>query len=104
MTDRTSDERQAVNQMADRGRVTWHSSGEDEGPDVGISLGLGGSRMLWAGEITDRRHGTGGPAVAALGDSGGWWLMMYPDGEVIARFVDAEMAGVFFDLLRENLK
>lgn len=32
------------------GKVTWHSSGEDEGPDVGMQLDLGHGRSLWLGE------------------------------------------------------
>lgn len=36
--------------QASSGKVTWHSSGEDEGPDVGLQLDLGHGRSLWLGE------------------------------------------------------
>lgn len=51
------------------GSVTWHSSGEDAGPDVGISVGLGKS-MLFVGEVP--------------GQVGGWSMAIYPlEGERI---------------------
>lgn len=34
------------------GQVRWHSSGEDEGPDVGYEIGLPDGSTLWIGEIT----------------------------------------------------
>lgn len=34
------------------GGVTWHSSDEDSGPDVGISVYLGPDDRLWCGEIS----------------------------------------------------
>lgn len=37
-----------------RGEVTWHSSGPDEGPDVGVSVSLGLEEELWFGEISRR--------------------------------------------------
>jgi hypothetical protein len=39
--------------MTAAGLVTWHSSEEDGGPDVGLSLGLGDGAMLWVGEGSD---------------------------------------------------
>ena len=42
------------------GRVTWLSSEEDGGPDVGVVLGLGEGRSLFIGElpnITLQEHG-----------------------------------------------
>lgn len=38
----------------ERGAVTWHSSDEDSGPDVGLSMGLGDGKLLWVGEVPDR--------------------------------------------------
>lgn len=45
------------------GNVCWHSSEEDGGPDVGISVGLGGG-MLFVGEVP--------------GLIGGWSMAYYP--------------------------
>ena len=81
------------------GKITWHSSEEDGGPDVGMMLGLGDGRALWVGEITRHEHEEGGEAVAALGSDGGWWLATYPGPEVLAKFADSETAREFFDRL-----
>lgn len=83
----------------ERGKIVWHSTGEDEGPVVGMSLGLGDGRAMWVGEITRSAWQGGGEAVAALGSDGGWWLMVYPDHQPLAKFADAEMAQNFFYLI-----
>lgn len=62
------------------GRVTWLSSEEDGGPDVGVVLGLGEGRSLFIGElpnITLQEHGLDP-------NDGSWWLSMYePDDHII---------------------
>lgn len=83
----------------ERGRIVWHCSEEDGGPDVGMSLGLGHGWAMWVGEITRAAHADGGEAVAALGDDCGWWLMIYPDHVPLARFADVEGAHEFFDYI-----
>jgi hypothetical protein len=40
--------------MTRPGYVVWHSSEEDGGPDVGITVGLGDGKMLWVGERSGR--------------------------------------------------
>ncbi|NII59806.1 hypothetical protein [Sphingomonas aerolata] len=40
--------------MTQPGYVVWHSSEEDGGPDVGITVGLGDGKMLWVGERSGR--------------------------------------------------
>ncbi|WP_395543416.1 hypothetical protein [Neotabrizicola sp. sgz301269] len=65
--------------MYQSGETVWHSSGDDAGPDVGISVGLGDA-ALFAGELPEPDG------------SIGWGLAIYPqDGEriTIARSVDA---------------
>ncbi|MFH5949287.1 hypothetical protein [Roseomonas xinghualingensis] len=79
-----------------RGRVTWHSTGEDEGPDVGLSMGLG-KGVLYVGEITSDCHAEGGEEAAALGDDCGWWLTLR--GIPLGRFVSVEAGREFFDVL-----
>lgn len=81
----------------ERGHVVWHCSEEDGGPDVGLSLGLGNGKAMWVGEITKDAHAEGGAAVAALGDDGGWWLMLYPDRVPLAKFADRYDAQEFFE-------
>lgn len=76
------------------GHVIWHMSEEGGGPDVGISIGLGGGKALWIGDITDREHLE---ATAPMGGPGGWWLMFYPDRVPFAKFTDAEAAREFSD-------
>ena len=45
------------------GQVRWHCSGEDEGPDVAIMMGLGSGRSLWIGELLDGEYCGPGFAV-----------------------------------------
>lgn len=65
-----------IDMMAEKGRVTWLTSGPDEGPDCGLVLGLGEGASLHMGEFAD----------ATLRDAGinpddfpgiGWWLAVY---------------------------
>lgn len=90
-------------EMTERGFVTWHSSDEDSGPDVGISIGLGRDRgMIWIGEVTRDRWEQGGEEVATLGADDGWWLMVYPEKgppEIVGRFISTEAARDFADTL-----
>lgn len=88
-----------TNDQTEFGKITWHSSEEDGGPDVGMMLGLGGGQALWVGEITRRAHEDGGEAVSALGSDGGWWLATYPGPQILAKFADAETAREFFEQL-----
>ena len=85
------------------GRVIWHSTDEDSGPDVGISTGMGKGRSLWIGEITNHRWDEldDEQKAATGGTSAGWWLMIYPDCIPLARFVDAESARGFADIIVE---
>lgn len=92
-------------QCALLGFVSWHFTEEGGALDIGISIGLGGGRTLWIGEITDHRHEEGGEEAAALGPNDGWWLMLYDDKnavtEVFGKFVDADAARTFSDLIEE---
>lgn len=80
------------------GGLTWHSSGPDEGPDVGVSIYLGSDDRLWAGEISrdlfDRCNG----AENFDGD-GGWFLVRYTgqDTRLIAKFSEQYEAQDFMD-------
>lgn len=89
----------AERSMYDAGKTTWHSSDEDSGPDVGLSLGLGDGKMLWIGEIVQQRYEDGGESAAALGSSDGWWLMIYPEGRLLAKFTDTETARDYFEIM-----
>lgn len=85
------------------GAVVWHSSDEDSGPDVGISLGLGNSRSLWLGELA---KATLEDAGVAVDDGGmGWWLAMAGPNEmqVIAPVTDPEAGRALFDMLARLL-
>lgn len=42
----------------ERGRVTWFSSEDEGGPDVGIAVGLGSKMALYAGDLPNpNSHG-----------------------------------------------
>lgn len=94
---------ETTDQTYRRGHVVWHCSEEDGGPDVGMTLGLGGA-ALWVGEITRAAHADGGEDTAALGNDGGWWLMLCPDHLPLAKFVNAESAREFFDRIEEAVR
>ena len=42
-------------QLYENGLTTWHSSEEDGGPDVGLSLGLGGLVSLFVGDMPGKK-------------------------------------------------
>jgi hypothetical protein len=71
------------------GGVTWHSSDEDSGPDVGISVYLGPDDRLWAGEISKRTFEEW-EGDLNFDNDGGWFLVRYTGKEVkiIAKFGD----------------
>ena len=71
----------------ERGVVTWHSSDEHSGPDVGLSMGLGDGKLLWLGELPCRD---------------GWHLSIYhpvSGREDFAAFESADAARTFFEEL-----
>lgn len=83
-----------IEPSTERGEVTWHSSDEDSGPDVGLSMGLGDGKLLWVGEVPDRA---------------GWCLAIYhPDKsggrEDLATFDDAESGRVFFEEIEKLVR
>lgn len=71
------------------GGLTWHSSEEDGGPDVGISVYLGPDDRLWAGEIS-RRTFEEWDGDLNFDDDAGWFLVRYVGKErkIIAKFGD----------------
>lgn len=79
------------------GAVVWHSSEEGAGPDVGLSLDLGGGWSLWAGEMPDSTLSE--HDVGDLAD--GWWLVLYGPKETIVagRLVDQYIGQNFIDQL-----
>ena len=75
-----------------QGRVTWHSTEEDGGPDVGISVYLGDQKRLWCGEISDALfvQCKGGEH---FGSPNGWFIVFYgPEPMLIAKCGDQENA------------
>ncbi|WP_374572595.1 hypothetical protein [Phenylobacterium sp.] len=58
------------------GRVRWHCSEEDGGPDVGVELALGGGLTLYAGELADETVKSHGIKAAS---PSGWWLVLWGD-------------------------
>lgn len=90
-----------TDRMEELGFVTWASSDEDGGPDVGITVGLGPELgHLWLGEITRDRFESDGCDQYADNDMG-WWLMHYkPKGEpfVIGKLLSEDyQAREFFE-------
>lgn len=68
------------------GGVTWHSSGEDGGPDVGVSLYLGLGELLYAGEISDDLFARCGGAKYFDG-AGGWFLVHFSETEAMTTLI-----------------
>lgn len=84
---------------ANPGQVTWHSSGPGNGPDVGVSLGLGAGRMLWVGELAAQTLLDAGISNPALG----WWVAIFgpKDCKPIAPVHDREAAGELLEHLAQ---
>jgi hypothetical protein len=80
-----------------RGHVIWHSSDEDSGPDVGLSLGLGNGMMLWLGEMSNRALEEAEIDLSRYSD--GWWLTLYQPGKttIIGAVPDSYEARDAFD-------
>ena len=96
---------EVFDEASERGKITWHCSEEESGPDVGLSLGLGNNRVLWVGEITKAAWSQGGEDVAALGGDGGWWMILYvPELRVLGKFDDQYEAQDFIERLAATIK
>lgn len=75
--------------MTKRGELTWFSSGEDEGPDVGLSVGLGNGHHIYVGEIANKTLEDAG--ISPSDHPGiGWWILI--DDEPVAPVADIEAA------------
>lgn len=81
------------------GVVGWHSSGEDEGPDVGLELGLGQGRSLYLGEMPKRSLKEAGVDLTRFPDA--WWFVLYGENstDVAAAVAGDEAARALFDLV-----
>ena len=91
--------------LTEPGQITWASSDEGGGPDVGITVGLGNGRFLWCGEITKSRwEGLAGAEGALMGECG-WWLILYGREQtlVLGKLLDDESAHVLTQILSEAL-
>jgi hypothetical protein len=91
--------------MDELGFVTWASSEEGGGPDVGITVGLGPEHgHLWVGEITRQRYESSEAKEISDSDCG-WWLIHYPakneEPVVLAKAIEAGygVAREFFEEL-----
>lgn len=58
----------------ERGSIVWHSSDGDDGPDVGIQLGLGGGYSLYCGELS---RATLEDHLIPESYPDGWWVTLY---------------------------
>lgn len=61
--------------LYERGNVVWHSTEDGGLPDVGISVGLGDGRMLYAGEVADATLAQAGADFADAPSS--WALVIF---------------------------
>lgn len=79
------------------GGITWHSSDEDSGPDVGLSLYLGPNDRLFVGEISRDLFER---CACPFDNDFGWFLVRYaPENEtqLIAKFSDTFAAQEFIE-------
>lgn len=87
-----------------RGRVTWLSSGEDEGPDCGLVVGLGNGKAPFIGELADQTVRDSGIEPGDF-DGIGWWVAI-EDGDhlqVVAAVADQEAARSLHDAVAGSL-
>ena len=89
--------------MDTRGRVTWLSSGEGEGPDVGLTLGLGNGVSFYIGDLDDTTLAESGIDLAVYPNV--WWVAIYTRTgvSVIGPVADSEVAREAFDHLSAAL-
>ena len=81
------------------GRIVWHCSEEDGGPDVGLQLGLGDERSLFVGEMPDSTLRECGIDLGKHPD--GWWVTLY-DGNstsVVGSVCDQDAARSLFEAI-----
>jgi len=92
--------------QADFGQVTWHSSEEDGGPDVGLTVGLGNGVYLWAGEMSNQLHAE--EDCGRLSSSDGWWLILYGpgprDSRIIGKCLDEDAARSLTDAMQASAR
>lgn len=81
------------------GGITWHSSEEDGGPDVGISVYLGDGRRLWCGEIPRRLFDECGGSEWFANDVGRFLVYYDPQPRLLAKVGDYDQAREFIDVL-----
>lgn len=86
------------------GKITWHSTEDDGGPDVGISMALSGGKELWCGEITNASYRDSG--AQALGSDGGWWIILYEKDShiVVGKCIEEEPAHRLFEALAASIR
>jgi hypothetical protein len=63
------------------GKVVWHCSDEEGGPDVGVSLTLDDGAQLWCGDISRKLWEDSGSEIAEIGEDGGSWLVVFGPGD-----------------------
>lgn len=74
------------------GEITWHSSEDGGGPDVGISLYLGPNDCLYAGEISsDLFRQCGGKEFYP--SDGGWFLVRFAEETSIIASIGDQFSG-----------
>lgn len=87
MTDHKT--RHAAAPMYQPGRIAYHATGEEGAADVGVSLGLGDRRMIYAGELPDvKGHGL-------------VFYQMGGDRRIVAEGVDLEAAEAMLIEIRD---
>lgn len=80
------------------GKITWLSSDEDGGPDVGLILGLGDGASLYVGEISNRELRDQGLDEAEHSGTG-WWVTLHTRGgfQIVGPVADTEAARELVD-------
>lgn len=65
---------QAIIETLRTGQIRWNCSGPDEGPDVGIEIGLPDGSTLYFGEISKALWSESDLGSVSEHD-GGWWIV-----------------------------
>lgn len=81
------------------GGITWHSSEEDGGPDVGVSVYLGEGRRLWCGEVSRSLFEECDGAEWFPNDMGCFLVYYDPAPRLLAKVGDYDQAREFIDVL-----
>lgn len=83
------------------GAISWYGSGEDTGPDAGISVTLPGGGELWCGEASEDIFDICDIEPDNFGGVSGWWIVLSEKRTVtvLGKAVSKQAASVLMETI-----